>query len=193
MFVHCPAAIALAIACCLATASCDGDSNRDVLDAIDATNDGLDSGVSGVAIELGTGQSSWEDFPRIGAQLELIYGVQGGYHVWGRMRVRGFEPDVDVNYSAVDLTTGRTLRTPSIWSRRRFESNTSFGLAPIGGGVFETDAELVILSIDCAAEVLGHQLQVRVLVRERSSQRIASDVRTGTVIDEVNPTACVMH
>jgi hypothetical protein len=175
-------------------ASCDGgvgtDGGLDALDVDDAALDGLDPNVT---VELGTGQLDWEDVPRTGARLELVYGAQGGYHVWGRVRFHGFAPDVDVNFSAVDLTTGRVLRTPTMWARRRIENGIGYALESVGNGTFATAAELVVLSIDCANEVVGHQLQVRVLVRERASQRIAADMRTAFVIDEVNPTACAMH
>jgi hypothetical protein len=184
-----------AIACASELASCDGgrgsDGGLDALDVADAALDGIDPSVSA---ELGTGQLSWEDFPASGGQLELVYGAQGGYHVWGRVRFHGFAPDVDVNFSAVDLTTARVLRSPTMWARRRIENGIGYGLESAGGGSFATTAELVILLIECADEVVGHELQVRVLVRDHATQqRLAVDTRTAVVIDEVNPTACAMH
>ena len=151
-----------------------------------------DSGLAGVEVSFGTGQIDWEDVPVAGGQLELIYGAQGGYHVWGRGRFHGFAPDIDVAFTAVDLATG-TLLHMQTWARRRIENNVSYGLESVGGGTFETDAELVVLNIQCASEVVGHQLQVRVFVRERATMRVGTDVRTATVVDVVNPTACVTH
>lgn len=158
------------------------------IDGADATS--ADSGIPGVEVSLGTGQTDWEDLPAVGAELELIYGAQGGYHVWGRARFRGFAPDVDLGFTAVDLATGRRLHEQT-WARRRVENNVSYGLQPTGLGAYATDAELVVLAIQCSDEVLGHPLQVRVSVRERASGRIASDVRTATVVDRTNPTPCV--
>ena len=45
-----------------------------------------------------------------GGTIELIYGPQGGYHVWGRARFHGFEPDVDVAFAVTRLRDGALLQ-----------------------------------------------------------------------------------
>ncbi len=183
--------IVSAAACFWATACGDPPPGIDgSIDARDASED--DSGTPGVEVTLGTGQTDWEDVPRVGGELELVYGAQGGYHVWGRARFRGFAPDVDVGFIATDLATGRVVHEQT-WARRRVENNVSYGLQPVGMGAYATDAELVVLAIQCSNEVFDHPLQVRAFVRERASGRIATDARTATVVDRTNPTACVMH
>jgi hypothetical protein len=174
---------------CLALCSCSGGGPRD--GGLDARpqDDGTDLTLAGVTVELGTGQTDWEDLPATNARDELIYGAQGGYHVWGRARFHGFAPDVDVFFQAVRLSDGATLHMPQP-ARRWIADGVRRGLEDEGGGTFSTDAELVILSIACAREVVGQQLQVRVFVRERASGRVASDSRVVTVVDEVPSPAC---
>ena len=38
-------------------------------------------------IELGTGVSSFVDLPQTGGTLELVYGVQGGWHIEASVRI----------------------------------------------------------------------------------------------------------
>jgi len=160
-------------------------------DRLDGSVDtGIDSGVPGVTVNFGTGQIDYLDVPRTGATLELIYGVQGGYHVWGRAQFHGFAPDVDVSFNVVDQDSGRTLHIPNP-ARRRIENGVRYGLTDAGNGTYQTDAELVIVSIVCASDVVGHTLVVDVFVRERASNRTAADRRVVRIIDEVNPQSCV--
>ena len=157
------------------------DAQRDI-----AAQDGE---IPGVTVEFGTGQSDYEDVPASGGQLELIYGAQGGYHVWGRARFRGFDPDVDVSFSATRVSDGRVLHTPQP-ARRWIVDGIRRGLNDEGGGSFATDAELVILSISCSDMVVGDQLTVRVFVRERSTGRVATDVRSARIVDAIPSPAC---
>ncbi len=157
----------------------------------DAADEGIDSGVVGVDVTIGTGQSDWEDLPRAGGNVELIYGAQGGYHIWGRVRFRGFNPDVRISFRVTRLDDGRVTHMP-VAARRWIADGVRRGLVDLGGGEFSTDAELVIEDIRCSDELVGRTIRFQVFVEEMGTGRIATDERTATVIDLVNPVRCAM-
>jgi len=142
-------------------------------------------------VELGTGQLDWESIDRSNPTIELVYGAQGGFHVWGRARFSTFEPDVDVSFRATRVSDGRELHSPSP-ARRRIENGVRYGIYLAPDGRLETDAELVILSLDCARNLVGDQLTVEVTVRERRTGRTGSARQTMRVVDEIpSPAGCV--
>jgi hypothetical protein len=141
-----------------------------------------------IVVELGSGQTDWETVTMDG-QTELIYGPQGGYHIWGRARFQGFQPDVDVSFTVTRLDDGAVLHAPSD-ARRWIADGVRRGLLDLGGGVYATDAELVILNIGCADEVVGHRIRWDLQVRERATGRTATTTREVTVVDEVPSPAC---
>src|SRR4051812_36266214 len=65
--------------------------------------------VSTASVRVGTGQSDYEDIPATDGRLELIYGAQGGYHVWGRARFLGLAPDVALSFTVTRLGDGQML------------------------------------------------------------------------------------
>lgn len=143
-------------------------------------------------VTLGTGQLGWEDVSLADGRLELIYGAQGGYHVWGRMRLRSATPpDVMLSWQVVRLSDGAMVHTTRE-VRRWVMDGTTYGIHPAGAGLWETDAELVILGIRCSSEVLGQRVRVSVFVRENSpGGAVYAEDRDATIMDEVNPVACV--
>ncbi|MBL8682894.1 MAG: hypothetical protein JNK05_27255 [Myxococcales bacterium] len=144
-----------------------------------------------LAVEFGTGQLDWEAIDARSPTIELVYGAQGGFHVWGRARIAGAEPDVDISFRATRDRDGRELHTPSP-ARRRIENGVRYGLYPSADGRLETQAELVILSLDCARNLVGELLTVELFVRERATGRTGSIRRTLRVVDEIpSPTGCV--
>lgn len=165
---------------CAAPARPDGGANSDE-----------DSGVPNVSVRLGTGQTEYEELPPSGGRVELIYGAQGGYHLWGRARFRGFSPDVDVSFQATLTDTGQVLHMPQP-ARRWIADGIRRGLIDLGNGEFVTDAELVILNISCGRDLVGRSVHLQVFVRERASGRTATAARTVTVIDEVPSPDCGM-
>ncbi len=169
----------------------DPDGGIDVLvrvDGVGCTNDGsaLDP-----TVQLGTGQFDWESYASCAPTSELIYGAQGGFHVWGRVRIQGFAPDIDLSFRAVRVRDGRVLHTPTA-VRRWNDNGAPRGLFDRGAGIYQTDPELVILSLDCARNLVGELLQIDALVRERVSGRehfVRSIVR---ITDEIpSPPQCV--
>jgi len=142
-------------------------------------------------VELGTGQLEWESLRTNDPTIELIYGPQGGFHVWGRARFATFEPDVDISFRAVRSRDGRELHHPSP-VRRYIEGDLRYGLAPTADGRLETMAEIVTLTLDCARDLVGQQMHLEVTVRERATGRTVSTQRTVRVIDEVpSPPGCL--
>jgi hypothetical protein len=186
--------VALVAALAFATSSCDGSGPSDGgIDAVDVPPADLpDSGIPGVSIDLGTGQDDFEEIPRTGApNVQLIHGPQGGYHVWGRVKFSGFQPDVDIWFIATRLSDGVVLHDASVLLHRWIASGVSFGLADLGGGTFATEqGELIVLQITCPAQVLGDQLFIRAFVRERATGRIAADWRTVTVVRDLPSPEC---
>lgn len=154
--------------------------------------DGGDTGDGGAGIvELGTGQLEWETLPAADPTVELIYGAQGGFHVWGRGRFSTFQPDVDVSFRAVRESDGQELHHPSP-IRRFIEGDTRYGLAPTADGRLETMAELVILTLDCPRDLVGQRLRIELTVRERATGRSATTQRFVRVIDEIpSPPGCL--
>lgn len=152
----------------------------------------LDADGSGGAprVELATGQSEVEHLSPADPAVELVYGAQGGYHVWGRAVFWGFAPDVDVWFEAVELQTGRALHMPAP-GRRWIEGGVRRGLRVEPDGSYATEPDLVILNIRCTAEALGHRLRLTAHVRERATMREIADTRDVRVVDEVPSPACV--
>lgn len=155
----------------------------------DVPGDG-DGSAGGAQVELATGQSEVERLSATDPAMELVYGAQGGYHIWGRAIFRGLAPDVDVWFEAVELQSGRVLHMPAP-GRRWIEGGVRRGLRIEPDGSYATEPDLVILSILCTAEALGHRLRVTAHVRERATMREFSSARDVRVVDEVPSPACV--
>jgi hypothetical protein len=148
----------------------------------------VDSDTS-ATVELGSGQTDWETVASTDGRTELIYGPQGGYHIWGRARFQGFQPDVDVSFTVTRVDDGMVLHAPNP-ARRWIADGVRRGLLDLGGGTYATDAELVILSIRCTDEVVGRRIRWEVQVRERATGRTATETKEITVVDEVTSPAC---
>lgn len=178
---------ALLLVPCIALAACTSPPGSD--GGLDAPDAGEDAPLPGATVELGSGQNDWEDVASSGGRTELVHGAQGGYHIWGRARFHGFHPDVDISFQVQRTDDGVVLHSPQ-WVRRFIENGRRFGLLDLGGGTFATDAELVILNIQCGSEVLGRQIRWQVFVRERTSGRVATQSAVVTVVDETPSPAC---
>lgn len=165
--------------------TCSSDLVRD--GGIDATPE---TGTPGVSVEIGTGQTDWEDLASTDPHAELIYGSQGGFHIWGRARFHGLNPDVMVSFSVQRLDDGAVLHAP-MPVRRWIEGGVRRGLLDLGGGDFATDAELVYLNIQCTRELVGRQILWQVRVEERNTGRFSTAQRIVTVVDDLpTPVAC---
>jgi hypothetical protein len=166
-------AAGLLVASCLAPAPRDATVDSDAAD---------DANPPGVTVAVGTGQSDFVDLPPTGGTIEIVYGPQGGYHVWGRARFRGFAPDVDVAFQVTQLDDGRILHSP-LPLHRWVENGVLRGLVDLGGGEFMTNAEQVVLNIACSTDLVGRHILLELWVTERASGRVAYDHRDVRVVD----------
>ncbi len=146
----------------------------------DATPAPPGDGAAAVELELGTGQSAWMDLPATGGRTELIHGPQGGYHVFGRVRFRGFDPDVLLTFRVEPAEGGPALTTDESLGRmlRR-------GLVQTAAGYESSSPELVILTaIRGPTEVVGRMFNLSVSVRDRATDRVMTASRVVTIVDE---------
>jgi hypothetical protein len=98
---------------------------------------------------------------------------------------------VDISFRALRESDGAELHRPTP-VRRWIEGGVRYGLLPLPDGRLQTDAELVILSLDCARNLVGQRLSVAVTVRDRASGAQTTVQRSLRVIDEIpSPTSCV--
>ncbi|MBI5516787.1 MAG: hypothetical protein HY909_23585 [Deltaproteobacteria bacterium] len=133
----------------------------------------------GVEVDLGTGQSYWTELPPTGAETELIHGPQGGYHIFGRVRFRGMQPDVLVSFQVTPAEGG-----PSLTDHEELPRIERRGLVRTEQGFESSSPELVILTrIRGPTEVVGRRFTLSVTLRERASGRVASASRAVTIVD----------
>ncbi len=86
-------------------------------------------------VEVGTGETSFAPLAD-GDALELVYGPQGGYHVWGACGIYGIDPEGRVlHYTLRDATTGEVLADLSLALATRRLSATDGGWLRIGDRV----------------------------------------------------------
>ncbi len=162
----------------LAVAGCDGGGG-----APDATVHGdatYPTEAGDPTVVLGTGQENWEDIPPSGL-VQLIHGPQGGYHVFGRVRLRNFTPDVYVSFRVTPEDGGALINSEEPVHRvdRR-------GLVQVGDGYESSAPELVILTqIDEPAQVVGQRFILQATVRENVTRRMATTQRD--ILIQYNP------
>lgn len=171
-------------------------SSRDATDApsgaaVDATltdvprDLGAETSAGPEPVELGTGLDRFEELPRDGGSVELVHGPQGGWHVLGRVRLRGVAPDVYLRFALLPVGGGSAVTVDD--SVRRQEPR---GLARVDDAWQSTAGELVILSEGLRpGDVVGRRFRftVRVERLDASMARVlvGADERGVTVIDDV--------
>ncbi len=150
-----------------------------------------DGGPGPGAVALGTGQLEWEPLDGPDTTVELVFGPQGGFHVWGRARWSDEAPDVDISFRVTRLGDGAELHAgPPV--RRRIADGVRLGAHPVEPGRLQTDAELVILQLSCARDLVGERVRFELFVRDRARGGVASVAREARVIDEIpSPVGCV--
>ena len=145
-------------------------------DATVATVDGF----AAIALELGTGQTSWETLPPYGATVELIHGPQGGYHFWGRYRFNGFPPDVSVSFVVTPIEGGDAINDPT----NRVHRLDQRGLVRTDSGWECAFPELVILTtIHAPSDVVGRRFRWQILMQNTATHQYATAEREITIVD----------
>ena len=156
----------------------DGGAPVDATDAIDARE-------SAGPVELGTGRDRFEALPRAGGRVELVMGPQGGWHVYGRVRLRGVAPDVYLTFSLVPVGGGAQVNLPNETVRRQVDR----GLTLAGDAYESSDGEYVIMDHGVRPpDVVGRRFRFGVRVERPGATgrvTVGGDEREVTVIDEV--------
>lgn len=132
------------------------------------------------SITLGTGATSFEQLPASGAQLELISGPQGGWHLNVSARFTGLEPDgLQLSYEVrrVGETTPISFRAVSALTRRSVRETEP--------GVFDRLGDRAVLNISGPAAVANSDVEVTVTA-QASNGAGAADTRTIHVQDQTN-------
>lgn len=164
----------LALALALALAACDESAAPvDAGDAYDA--------LAMIPLELGTGDHAYETVPPTGGTVELVHGPQGGYHILGRYRFRGFPPDVYVSFRVTPVEGGAPLNNPDERVRRAAPR----GLVQVDGDWQNAFPELVVLTAIRSAEpVVGRTFRWDVFVRSAAGGSVATASREVTIVDD---------
>jgi hypothetical protein len=74
------------------------------------------NGPSGPRIEVGTGATRFDALPVTLPDggipsVEIVFGPQGGYHIWGAIRAHEMAKDVKVVYTLKDVESGELIST----------------------------------------------------------------------------------
>ena len=125
-------------------------------------------------LELGTGLLAFKTLAE-GDSLELVAGIQGGWHVDASVRLEGFGPaGILLLYEAVDLNGQLvSFQTQALLSEKGVLEDND-GWVRIG--------DRVVLDIDDPSEVVNQELIVRVTAELEG--QTWSDERRIVVIDE---------
>lgn len=145
---------------------------------------GLDGSVRSGPVTLGTGQDAWEDVPLDGARVELVAGPQGGWHVYGRVRLRGVAPDVYLTFSLAPAGGGAPVNLANETVRRQERR----GLTLVGDVYESSVGELVILADGVRPpDVVGRSFRFSVRVERPDPTLtrvlVGGDERVVTVVD----------
>lgn len=134
-----------------------------------------DGAVIDPALDVGTGQSTWEALsPTMVTSAELIHGAQGGYHVFGRVRFSALPPDVYASFRVTEMGSDTPINDPDDHIRLR----NGLGLIHTAQGWETSSALLVILTtVHAPTTVVGHTFQL-----EANLQAVSGDSGVGPVL-----------
>ncbi len=131
--------------------------------------------VSDPWLELGVGRLTFVPLDD-DADIELVMGPQGGWHLDVTVRFGGFSPDgVPLSYTAKDAETGAVLSYPM-----------DVVIAPFSvleqGDAWVRVADRVVLDIDSPSDVVGRRVVVEAVAQVGAIE--LSDTKTWVVVDE---------
>ncbi|MCA9610059.1 MAG: hypothetical protein KC619_30895 [Myxococcales bacterium] len=160
----------LVLSLLLGALGCDGPGGVDA---------GRDAAGAMPTVELGTGTSAFEPIPETGAELELVMGPQGGFHVFVTARIEDLDvEDMLIRYAAHDAATGELVGHEATYV------TDSTRLARDGTGWVRA-GDFVILHDSSPDTVRGRVLEISVHVEEASGALSADDSRVVTIVDNV--------
>ena len=129
-------------------------------------------------VELGEGTSRFEMLTD-GQDVELVAGVQGGFHINLTGRLFGFALDgITLDYEAVPVggTTPISMPTELVLDESDF--------VPDSGGVLRA-GDFLIMEVEEPSEVVGMELEVTLTATDTTGRSV-SDTRQVRVVDEMN-------
>lgn len=132
------------------------------------------------AIEIGGGATAFEALAREGEpDVELVSGLQGGWHLELGARLRGFEPGaITLEYEVVRVEDGASLvRLPV-----RLGAS---GLAVEADGALVRWGDRAIFDVSSPAELVGARVELRARATAEDG-RAASDARVVRIIDAID-------
>lgn len=167
---------------CLLFTACVGTEPGTASDGAVTTWDATGHGGGVPSVELATGGRTWQDLPRDGSgRAEVVFGPQGGYHIFGRVRFQGIEPNVTLRFRVTSLDGTRVLTDDRDVIRRTLNR----GLLALGGGVYEsTSGELVILQIRGPMDVVGQRWRMEVQVTPADQSPPLTTECSFTIVDD---------
>lgn len=126
-------------------------------------------------LEVGTGRDRLVPLSP-GAELELIHGPQGGWHVEVTALITGMDPEGGtLRFQVLDSTGTLVAETPvAIYSRRLVRS----------GWTWLRTGDIVILSMPDPPTVLGADVVLRAQL-ELGGSLVASDARAVRIVDRL--------
>jgi hypothetical protein len=154
--------LALVLASC--TSAVQGDAGLVDDRALDAP--------SAPSVELGTGLEAFVPIPDEGAELELVHGPQGGWHVHLSLRVRGFVP-TGLIYEITRLSDGELVCMLPLGVRE--------GTFVERDGALERVGDFAIFSITSPEEIVGQDVLVRASLYDAERRSVMDEVRARIV------------
>lgn len=143
----------------------------------DAAVTGVDAPARPMRVVLGEGLTAYRALPAEGAEIELVFGPQGGWHFDLAVWVQGGDPEgMRLRYAVTDAA-GRALQFPaevSLNARR---------VVPEGEG-FVRVGDRAVLDVRDGDALVGQSLTLRVQATSRAGAT-AEDARVVTVVDRV--------
>lgn len=134
------------------------------------------------SVLLATGARAWQPLPSDGSgRAEVVFGPQGGYHIFGRVRMEGLAPDVTLLFRVTSPDGTRVLTD----DRDRIRRVLGRGLLQAADGAYEsTSGELVILQIGSPMDVAGQRWRMEVRVMPADQSPTVTDAREFTIVDD---------
>ena len=129
-------------------------------------------------VEVGTGQTTFVPIPG-GGDLPFYMGAQGGFHVWGSVRARGYAPAASNDPNDPDHPVVRfTLQRGS--EAIAGTSPLQWNLAPVADGWREKTCAFVIMSVPAPLQLEGEAVSLEVQVTDRCAL-VGTDTRGGVL------------